>query len=140
MGKLFCAKIVLKRNCGSERNQIKDSPRKINSVFPLGNLLKYMKFNPRRKKDHDFLDWNSISTAIFRGHCPRCKNAIFATKKDGDVFDPDPRGVFGAKHSCSSLEAHEYNMTGADVCFCYSCLDSRPSYEQCLAIAKKIWT
>lgn len=73
-------------------------------------------------------------TCRYHGQCVVCGVRTYGF----DDGENDPRGVLG-RHSPSSLEAADYEMTGPDVTACFECMNDEPRYLRALAIAKARW-
>jgi hypothetical protein len=75
-------------------------------------------------------------TYIDAGRCNLCASCVFS---EPDGSDPDPRGELGIKHAAATLVASEFGMQGADVVFCYDCLQTRETYDRAVVIAQRKW-
>ncbi len=108
-----------------------------------------MRFNVKKTQEFQSLGCGGTHAAHFMGTCESCGSYVYSESHQGpnhcgDQWGdaPDPRGVFGPKHSYAPLRASEHGNAGPDLILCFDCANDGDKYRATIAAAHSTgkWT
>ncbi len=97
------------------------------------------------KKSQEFqsLGCGQTHKTHYMGTCEACGSTVFSescegAKSCGDSWGdaPDPRGIFGEKHSYAPIRAREQGYSGRDIVLCFDCANDGDKYRAVTESAK----
>lgn len=108
-----------------------------------------MRFNVKRDQDFQSMGCGKMHAAHFMGTCETCGRNVYSESCKGEPScgdqrgdAPDPRGIFGERHSYAPLSAKEHGNMGRDLILCFACANDGDKYRAAInaATSTGTWT